>query len=184
MIGFATLAAVVVSMAGAQPPFGGGFGKGKGGNDYFSLVNNGQVRAELKVSDEQAAKLPAAALKAVSEILDAGQLKRLRQIVLQQKGNSVFLEPDVKKELQITDEQAKKIQTALDTQAKDQAEMFESGGFDPERMQEIQKTATASVQGALTSTQKASWAKMIGEPFQMQGGFGGFGGFGKKKKDN
>ena len=57
---FAALATVVVGMAGGQQP-GGGFGKGKGGaNDYFGLVNNGQVKAELKITDDQAAKLPAA----------------------------------------------------------------------------------------------------------------------------
>jgi Spy/CpxP family protein refolding chaperone len=171
LIAFATLAAVAVGMASGQPP-GGGFGKGKGGNDYFGLVNNGQIRAELKLTDDQLAKLPAAAVKALSEILDASQLKRLRQIYLQQKGNSVFLEKDVKTALKITDDQAKKIQAALDTQAKEQAAMFESGGFDPERMQEIQKTATASVQGVLSESQKTAWTKMIGEPFQLKGGFG------------
>src|SRR5207253_4024652 len=113
------------------------FGKGKGGTDYFGLVNNGQVRAELKLTDEQKAKLPAAALKALGEILDAGQLKRLRQVYLQQKGNSAYLEKDVKNELNITDDQAKKIQAALETQLKEQAAMFDAG-FDPEKMQEIQ----------------------------------------------
>jgi hypothetical protein len=123
--------------------------------------------------------LPAAAVKALSEILDASQLKRLRQIFLQQKGNSAFLEADVKKELSITDDQAAKIKTALDTLAKEQAAMFESGGFDFDKMQELQKTATDTVQGVLTSTQKTAWAKLIGEPFQLKGGKG----FGKKKKD-
>jgi hypothetical protein len=172
-----TLAVVVAGMAGGQPP--PGF-KGKGGaNDYFSLAQNNQVKAELKVTDAQAAKMPAAALKALGEVLDAGQLKRLREIYLQRKGNSVFLEADVKNELKITDGQAGKIKAALDTQAKEQAAMFEGGNFDFEKMQELQKTATDTVQSVLTAPQKTAWTKMIGEPFEMKGGFGGFG----KKKD-
>ena len=45
---------------------------------------------------------PGAALKALGEVLDAGQLKRLKQISLQQKGSGVYLEADVKKDLKIT----------------------------------------------------------------------------------
>src|SRR5690242_16850258 len=89
MIVFAAVAAVAVGIAGGQPPFGG-FGKGGKGNDYFGLVNNGQVRAELKITEAQAAKLPDAALKALREVLDESQLKRLREIYLRQRGNSVY----------------------------------------------------------------------------------------------
>jgi hypothetical protein len=167
----ASLAMVVVGMAGGQQPFGG-FGKGKGGNDYFSLAQNGQVKEELKLTDEQIAKLPAAALKALGEVLNPGQLKRLREIHLRQGGNTVYLEADVKKELKITDDQAKKIQDALALQAKEQAAMFEGGGFDFEKMQELQKTATDTVQGVLTESQKTAFTKMLGEPFELKGGFG------------
>jgi hypothetical protein len=72
-------------------------------------------------------KVPAAGLKALKEILDEKQIKRLQEIFLRQKGNAAFLEADVKKELKISDEQAKKIQAALDTQAKEQAALFEGG---------------------------------------------------------
>jgi len=173
LIGFAMIA-VVVSVASAQFGGFGGFGKGGAKGDYFNLVNNGQVRAEIKLTEEQVAKLPAAALKALGEVLDAGQLKRLKQISLQQKGSGVYLEADVKKELKISNEQVKKIQTALDKQAEEMKE----AGFDFERIQEIQKSTTDSVQGVLTADQKTTWTKMIGEPFEMKG-FGGF----KKKND-
>src|SRR6516165_5591941 len=105
---------VAVGVVGGQGP--GGFGKGKGGGDYFSLANNGQVKAELKLTEEQIAKLPAAALKALAEILDENQMKRLKQIALQQKGNSAFLETAVKNELKLTDAQVAKIKGAIDTQ--------------------------------------------------------------------
>ena len=50
-------AGVAMSQQPGQPK--GGFGKGKGGQDinYMTLFQNPQVRAELKISDEQLAKL-------------------------------------------------------------------------------------------------------------------------------
>jgi putative membrane-bound dehydrogenase-like protein len=172
----------------SQQPPGGGFGKGKGGKgakgaDHMTLFQNPQVRAELKITEDQLADLPAASLKALAEILDPGQLQRLRQIYLQQKGDSAFLEPDVAGELKLTQEQTKKIQKAFDDQAKQQAALFEEGGFSPAKMQELQKATTAAIQGALTPAQKTAWAKLTGEPFVMaKGGFGGMGGGGKGKK--
>jgi hypothetical protein len=174
---------IVVSLAAAglaatleegkgQPPFQPGFGGKKGGGDYFTLVQNPQVKGDLKITDDQIAKLPAAALKALAEVLDQKQVARLKQIYLQTRGNGVYLEADVKKELNITDDQAKKIQGAIDKQTKDTQEMFQSGDFDFEKMQEMQKTATDTVLGTLTAAQKATWTKMIGEPFELKGGFG------------
>jgi putative heme-binding domain-containing protein len=172
LFGFVLVATFVVSQ---QPfPFGG---KGKGGPpvDQMTLFQDPQVRAELKLTDQQLAELSPASLKALAEILDAGQIQRLRGIYLQQKGNSAFLEKDVAGELKLTQEQSSKIKKALDDQAKKQAEMFESGGFDPAKTQELERAATATIQGALTAEQNAAWAKLIGQPFQMAKGFGGKG---------
>jgi Spy/CpxP family protein refolding chaperone len=164
-----TAAGLAATMVEGQPPFQpGGFGK-KGPNDYFSLVQNGQVKDELKITDEQLAKLPPAALKALAEVLDAKQLKRLKEMYLQTRGNPVYLEADVKKDLKITDEQAKKIKDAIDKQAKEQTEMFQSGDFDFEKMQELQRTTTETVQSVLTAAQKSEWSKLIGEPFELKG---------------
>jgi hypothetical protein len=186
LILFMSLAFVLVGFTESQQPGGGFGGKGKGGgaNDYFSLLNNPQVKGELKVTDEQAAKVPAAGLKVLKEVLDDKQYARLQQIYLRQKGNAAYLEADVKKELKITDEQAKKIQAALDAQAKEQAALFEDGFPGFEKIQELQKSAADKIQAALTDTQKAAWTRIIGEPFELKGG-GGFGGkggnFGDKK---
>jgi hypothetical protein len=181
-----TIAFLVAGMVESQPPPGGFGGRGRGGqgNDYFSLVNNAQVKGELKITQEQSAKIPAAGRKALEEILSEKQLKRLHEIYLRQKGNAAFLEADVKKELKITPEQVKRIQAALDAQAKEQAALFKGGSFpDFDKLREIQKAATDKVQATLTAAQKAAWTKMLGEPFELRRGFGGASGKGGKKKD-
>jgi uncharacterized protein YwqG len=176
-----------MTVATEPPPFQpGGFGFGqKKGQDPFALVQNPQVKGELKMTDQQAEKLPAAAMKALAEVLDATQLKRLKQIYLQTRGNAVYLEADVKKELKITDDQAKKIQGAIDKLTKDQQEMLQ-GGFDPDtftKIQELQKSTDDAVLATLTADQKSTWTKMIGEKFEMKGFGGGFGKGGKKGGD-
>src|SRR5438093_822477 len=120
-------AGVVLSQPPGQPK--GGFGKGKGGQpiDEMTLFQNPQVRAELKVSDQQLANLPAASHKALAEVLTAGQLQRLRGIYLQAKGNAAFLDTAVVKELQTTPDQTKAIKTALDAQMKQQNDMAQAG---------------------------------------------------------
>jgi type 1 glutamine amidotransferase len=176
---FFALAAAGVAVS-QQPPGGGkgGFGKGgkgKGGPaDLMTLFQNPQVRAELKLSDEQLARLPAAELKSLAEVLSAGQVQRLRQIYLQQKGVVAYLEGDVQKELKITPDQAKSIKAVLDAQAKQQQE----GGLDPQTMQAIQKETKAKIEAALTAAQKTAWTALVGQPFQLAGG--GFGGGGGK----
>jgi hypothetical protein len=185
------LALAVSSLVSGQPPAGKGpgfAGKGKGkGNDYMSLLNNGSIKEELKLTDQQAEKLPAALQKALAEVLSDKQLQRLREIYLQQRGNSAYLESDVKKALSLSLEQSKKIQVALDSLAKAQDEMFQSGDFDFEKMQQLQTTTTETIQSLITKDQKVAWTKLVGQPFEMSGpGFGGgFGGGigGKKDKD-
>jgi hypothetical protein len=167
--------AIAATVAIGQPPPGGppGFGKGGQNAGEMNLFQNPQVRAALKVSDEQLAKLPAASLKALADVLDAKQLQRLREIAWQQKGDAALLEPEVKAQLKMSQEQADAIQAALRAHAAKQAELFEAGGFDPEKMQELQKATTATIRGALTAEQKTAWTKLLGTPFQKFGGFGG-----------
>ncbi|HWY86841.1 MAG TPA: hypothetical protein VNX28_08960, partial [Gemmataceae bacterium] len=165
--------AMAVSQSSGQP--GGPGGKGLGGQafDRMTLFQNPQVRAELKVTDEQLARLPAATLKALAEVLNAKQLQRLRGIYLQQRGDAAFLETDVKEELKISPEQVKAIQAALEEQSKGQKAMMAAGGFDPAKMQELQNSTSAKIQSALSGEQKTAWSNLLGKPFQLAGGFGG-----------
>src|SRR5262249_28377356 len=145
------------------------------------------VKKELDVSDEQMGKLPDAVLKALSGILNEKQLKRLKQIELQQRGASAMQEANVVDALKLTEEQQGDIKTILADSKKEMAELLKGGGGGDfkgaqEKMENFRKETAEKVQGVLSADQKKAWKEMVGEPFKMERpAFGGFGGFGNKK---
>jgi Spy/CpxP family protein refolding chaperone len=179
---------------------GGGFGGFGGGVLY--LLGQKSVQEELKLSEEQTKKVTELAEKqranrgdfqglsreeiqkkmaerskeqndALAKILDAKQLKRARQISLQQQGARAVMGEEVAKALKITDEQKTKIR---EIQTKAAEEMRGLRGQEDARtkIQEITKTTNEKVLGLLTAEQKKTLKEMQGEPFkgeiQRQGG--------------
>ena len=147
------------------------------------------MKKELGLSDEQFAKVPDAVLKALAEVLDDKQMKRLRQIELQQRGTQAFLDAKVQKELKISDEQKGNIKTILEDSRKEIAEFFKDakgGDFQGlrEKMTSLRKETTEKVQNVLSSDQKKAWKQLLGEEFKMERGFGPGGDFKKKKKND
>lgn len=166
---------------------GGGFGEpGGGGTGALGLLMRPDVLKELGLEAEDVqAKLPDAIQKALKDVLNETQLKRLRQIELQQRGSRALNDATVQKELKVTDEQKENIDIVLKDAAKEARELFgkDAGGDFKERfakIQAMQKETTEKVLGVLTSAQRKAYKQMLGEEFKMeQGGFG-FGGFGAK----
>lgn len=193
-----------VTLVGGQQPggggkFGGGFGGGGGGNDPLALLRNESVKKELGLTEEQTAKLPDAVRKALADVLDAKQQKRLREIELQQKGTNALADASVQKDLKLSEDQTKNIKTIIEDSRKARAEMFKDlkgGDFAGmrEKMQAMQKETNEKLNEVLTAEQRRSWKQMQGEEFKLvTPGGGGFkdapkkdGGFkkGKKKTDD
>lgn len=199
MLGVFALGLIAVgAVTGQQQPqkkFGGGFGFGGfggfggGAGGPLTLINRADVKKELEITDEQMEKVPDAIQKALGEVLNDKQLKRLRQIDLQQRSSRAFLDAKVQKELSITAEQGESIKNILDESAKEQAEMFKDaagGGFQgiQEKVTALNKETKEKVQGVLSADQRKQYKQMLGEEFKFEQGFGGFGGGKKfKKKD-
>jgi hypothetical protein len=192
IIGLVTVSIVTGQQEQQQPKKkfgGGGFGfGGKGGAmNSLTLINNEQVKKELDISQEQLDKVPDAIQKALADVLNDKQLKRLRQIDLQTRGVAAFSDAKVKKELKISDEQTESIKTIVDDSVKERQELFkeaQGGNFQgiQEKMTALTKETQEKAQGVLTADQRKQWKQMIGEEFKLENqGFGG-GGFGKKKK--
>jgi hypothetical protein len=191
VLGLIAVNLVVGQQFGGFGRFGGG---GGGGAGSLTLINNPQVKKELEITDEQLEKVPDAVQKALAEVLNEKQLKRLRQIELQQRGVRAFNDPKVQAQLKITDEQKENIKTIIDDSGKETAELFReakgAGGFGGirEKMTALDKETSEKVQGVLTADQRKQWKQVIGAEFKLEtqgfGGFGGFGGKKKKKADN
>lgn len=192
MLATMILGFLAVGLATGQPgpfPFGGG----PGGGDLTSLIRNPGVRKELNLTDEQAAKIPDALLKALEGVLDKDQMKRLRQIELQQRGPRAFAEAKVQETLKFTEDQKDKVKTILDEIGMEMREIFKAakgGDFKGirEKTETLQKEASEKLTGVLSAEQKRAWKQLLGEEFKMER-FGGFrpdakkGEFKKKRGD-
>jgi Spy/CpxP family protein refolding chaperone len=193
VLGAVVLALAAVTMAAAQQGgfggFGGGFGGGGAGQDLAALLRIEQIKKELEITDEQVDKVPAAVSKALKEVLDDKQHKRLTQISLQLRGVRAFTDAEVQTQLKLTAEQKDNINTILEDSQRETRELFKEakgGNFQgiQEKSQAIQKETRDKVNGVLTADQRKAFRAMTGEEFKLETkGFGGFKGFGKKKKD-
>jgi len=111
--------------------------------------------------------------KAVNDILDTKQQKRFHQLELQRAGANAIAQPDVAKELNLTDDQKAKIREIQTAQQEKMREIFQGAGQGGDRqammqqMQALQKAAGEKITALLTDTQKTQWKAMQGEPFEF-----------------
>jgi hypothetical protein len=154
----------LLSDAAVAQRFGGGFGRGNIG----MLAGQESVRQELKLSEEQIAKLDDQAEtirekfrdafslegeertkkiqeltqeneKAVAEILKPEQMKRLKQISYQQQGAAAFRNAEVAKALELSDEQKEQIQKINEDTLAQMRELFQGGGLDDEGRKKLEE---------------------------------------------
>ncbi len=141
------------------------FGFGIGGSDEDQLL---RLKAQVKMTEER--------IEMVKKTLDKTQYKRLTQIEMQQMGMSAFTNERIAKQLKITEEQKEKIQTVTEDLQKESRELqrgaFGGGGFDQEKIQEMQKKmknlreeAQEKLEKSLTDDQRSMWKEMVGESF-------------------
>jgi hypothetical protein len=170
------LGLVALDVAAGQQflQIGGGFGgMGKGGPDPLALLRNNSVKKELRLTDAQAEKVNEAVWKALGEVLDADQLKRLKQIDLQQRDYRAFGDPMVQAALKLDAEQKANIQIILDDSDKEVAEQLKElkgGNFQGvrEKILSIRKETKERCQGVLKAAQKRAWQEMIGDEFKIE----------------
>ncbi len=130
------------------------------------------MREEMQ---ERAEKLQ----KQITEILKPEQVKRLRQIELQQQGPAALMRPVVAETVGLTDEQKEKLQQiASDTREKmrgifeemrggDRERRGERGGEVREKMQQIRQEGEKEAMAILKPEQKQKLGEMMGEPFEL-----------------
>jgi hypothetical protein len=171
-----------------------GFGLVLGGRDLH-LLSQKAVQADLKLTDDQVRKAGqlaekrhevfrrgrnlspeewrgkfeelASQEKALTDLLEPQQSRRLHQIALQLRGADAFGDPVVVAALHLTSEQKNQIQ-----KAQDEAH-HPSGGhrFDPrpegvKKGEEHPRSVRERIVSVLTEEQKERWKELIGEPFK------------------
>ncbi|MFO0937613.1 MAG: hypothetical protein U0798_13990 [Gemmataceae bacterium] len=118
-------------------------------------------------------------MEAVSKILTADQVKRLKELQLQIQGFQALTSKDTQAALKMTDEQKDAIKEIGDAMRKEMMELFPRpmGGERPtaEQMAENAKKRTEltkkyfdKAKGQLTDEQKTLWAGMTGKPFEFK----------------
>jgi Spy/CpxP family protein refolding chaperone len=198
-------AALLTSPLLAQQRQSGGRGFMGGGMPPWMLLGQKSVQDELKVTDHQIKKTEElsekqreaflslrdlepeertkkmqeatqANEKALAEILKPAQLKRLKQISLQLAAVRAFINPEVNKELKLTDAQKEKIkeiwQQTMDQKGDILQNIHDRAELRKKR-EEVDKSAVEKVVSEFNPEQKAKWKDLIGEPFTGEITFGG-----------
>lgn len=109
----------------------------------------------------------------LKKTLTGDQLKRLRQVELQQEGTIALGQPEVGKELKLTLEQRKQFETlmkALQKEIEPLIKEAQSGGNPEEirpRVWKLRRETEKKIEAILDDAQKKQWKEMLGTPIDL-----------------
>jgi Spy/CpxP family protein refolding chaperone len=110
--------------------------------------------------------------KIAADILKPEQMKRLKQIELQQEGVRGLANPDTEKALKLTDKQKEELKAIAEDLQKQQRELFQGGGGRGEearkKMMELRKEKMDAALKVLTDEQKKTYKELTGAPFEVK----------------
>jgi Spy/CpxP family protein refolding chaperone len=110
--------------------------------------------------------------KKLNEVLDEGQQKRLMGILVQVAGPAAIADPAIAKELNVTDDQKKKLAEVRETVGKEMRELFQNAGEGGregmrEKMDKLREDSNKKLMAVLTADQQAELEKMKGEKVEI-----------------
>jgi hypothetical protein len=111
--------------------------------------------------------------KQLNEVFKPEQLKRYRQITRQQEGGLALGQPEIQKELKITQDQVKKFMAVMQELNKSVEPLVKQAheGGNPEeirpKIEELRKDYAKKLVGVLTDSQKEQWQQLLGPPFEL-----------------
>jgi hypothetical protein len=140
-------------------------------NELYLKLEGLAGEARTAKIQEQSAILDEEAGKALAELLDASQLARLDQLVLQQRGASAWQDPAIARSLELTPEQAEKLAKVLDQERIRLREAPSNTRGDrwatTKKIHAIREETVAQAVALLTPEQAATWKKMTGEALDL-----------------
>ncbi len=110
----------------------------------------------------------------LSDTFNPQQIKRLKEIQIQQQGLQAFSDPGVERVLRLTDEQKKKIKAIEEDFMQQVRPLFQRGApgsFEVrlKKMTDLNKQAIEKSVGVLDADQRKTWKELLGEPFEVKG---------------
>jgi len=112
--------------------------------------------------------------EALGKVLQPSQKARLRELQLQAEGESALARPDVAKELNLNEEQRKKVTDILTQYRQKQMQLWQQGrGPDVDRqalfqqIQQLRQQMDKELLAVLSAQQQEQWKKMQGKPFEF-----------------
>jgi hypothetical protein len=123
----------------------------------------GQRDEEARKKMEEARQ---ATNKAAAEILKPEQLKRVKQISLQQQGARSLSDPEVAAAIKLTDEQVSKIKSIQEETRTARGQRGQRDEEARKKMEEARKATDEKLMNVLTTEQKTKWKELAGEPFK------------------
>ena len=109
----------------------------------------------------------------VKETLTPDQLQRFRQLRLQHDGPGAMGRPEVRKELNITDEQLQQFMGVIQEMQKDIEPLIkeaQSGGNPQEifpKVVKLRQECQAKIEALMSDAQKKQWKEMLGKPVDV-----------------
>jgi hypothetical protein len=129
-----------------------------------------KMQAMMKTANEEAEK-------ELGGILKPEQMKRLKQISLQQRGAQAVNDPEIEKALKLTDKQKEDVKTITTESQKALQELRpppgQGGGGAPnpetqKKIQDLRKDTNEKVVSVLHDDQKKTWKELTGTPFEVK----------------
>jgi Spy/CpxP family protein refolding chaperone len=110
--------------------------------------------------------------KVAADVLKPEQMKRLKQIQVQQEGVRAFANPEVEKDLKLTDKQKDELKTIAEDLQKQQREIFQNAGGNREearkKMTDLRKEKMDAALKVLTDEQKKTYKELTGAHFEIK----------------
>jgi len=140
--------------------------------EVFQNIGAGGDPQEMmgKVQEEMQ-KFSAGVMKDVAPLLKPEQLKRLKEIDLQQTGVQALASNDeLQKALKLTNDQKDKVRKLVGDMRQDVMELFQGGFGNPDtqqKVQTLQKDYAKKAEGVLNEEQRKTYKDLLGKPFEV-----------------
>ncbi len=140
--------------------------------DDFGKLRNRDLAQEER--QEVMKKVQATSTKLVADVLKPEQKKRLGQIQRQVAGLGAFADPEVQKDLKLSDKQKDELKSLAESEQKESREIFQNAGGDfqaaREKLRTLRKEKMEAAMKVLTDEQKKAYKESLGEPFEIRFG--------------